>query len=330
MKKLIKYFLALATILFLVACEENGGSNGEVDTNGDSEGVEVGGDYTIGYVINNLNDTFQTYILNAAENQAEELGISFRVENAEEDLIAQQDLVNTLIQNNVDALVVVPVDTSAMGPITQSAQNADIPLVYVNRNPYAGSEEDMPEGVYYVGSEEIEAGIIQGEYAGDFLGGEGGVAILMGILGNEGAVQRTAGVNQVIDEQFPNMTVLAEETAEWQRDQAINIAENWILTYGDDLNAILANNDEMALGAVQATESTGREDIIVMGVDAIPDAIDAIQQNRLEGTVFQDATGQGSTAVNIISNIFNGEEPDGQITFIDFQLVTEQNVSDYE
>lgn len=323
MKKVLKYLLLTLALTFLVACdtESSGESSGDGETTSD--------DYTVGYVINNLNDTFQTYILNAAENRADEAGIEVRVENAEEDLIAQQDLVNTLIQNGVDALVVVPVDTSAMEPITEAAQNADIPLVYVNRNPYPGNEEDMPDGVYYVGSEEIQAGIIQGEYAAEQLNGEGGVAVLMGILGNEGAVQRTEGVNQVISEN-DGMEVLAEETAEWQRDQAINIAENWILTYGDDLKAILANNDEMALGAVQAIESTGREDIIVMGVDAIPDALDAIEEGRLDGTAFQDAEGQGGTAVSIIDGLRNDEEPESKITFVDFQLVTEENVSDFK
>lgn len=323
MKKFLKYLFLTLVLTFLVACDTDNGNGAS------GEGEEPAEDYTVGYVINNLNDTFQTYILNAAEERAEESGIEVRVENAAEDLIAQQDLVNTLIQNNVDALVVVPVDTSAMGPITDAAQNAGIPLVYVNRNPYAGDEDSMPDGVYYVGSEEIQAGTIQGEYAADQLDGEGGVAILMGILGNEGAVQRTEGVNSVVDE-YDGMEVLAEETAEWQRDQAINIAENWILTYGDNINAILANNDEMALGAVQAIESTGREDIIVMGVDAIPDALSAISEGRLDGTAFQDAEGQGGTAISILDGLRNGEEPDGKITFIDFQLVSEENVSEFE
>jgi len=323
MKKLIKYLFLTLVLTFLVACDTDNGNGAS------GEGEEPAEDYTVGYVINNLNDTFQTYILNAAEERAKELGIEVRVENAEENLIAQQDLVNTLIQNNVDALVVVPVDTSAMGPITDAAQNAGIPLVYVNRNPYAGDEDSMPDGVYYVGSEEIQAGIIQGEYVADQLDGEGGVAILMGILGNEGAVQRTEGVNSVIDE-YDGMEVLAEETAEWQRDQAITIAENWILTYGDNINAILANNDEMALGAVQAIESTGREDIIVMGVDAISDALSAISEGRLDGTAFQDAEGQGGTAISILDGLRNGEEPDSKITFIDFQLVTEENVNEFK
>lgn len=320
MKKYMKYLVLSFAVFFLAACGADGGDTGD--------GAESTGDYTVGYVINNLNDTFQTFILNAAEDQAEELGIDVRIEDSNEDLIAQQDIVNTLIANGIDALVVVPVDTSGMGPITEAAQNAGVPLVYVNRNPYPG-EEELPEGVYYVGAAEIEAGIMQAEYAAAELGETGGVAILMGILGNEGALQRTKGVNDTIDG-YANMEVLAEETGEWQRDQAISLTENWILTYGDKLNAILANNDEMALGALQAIESTGREDIIVMGVDATPDALEAIEAGRLDGSAFQDAVGQGGTAINIIDGLRNDEQPESTITYIDFELVTEENVADYK
>lgn len=283
----------------------------------------------IGYVINNLNDTFQTYILNAAEESAAELGYEFEVVNSEEDLIKQQDHVNTLIQTGVDGLVVVPVDTSAMGPITDAAVAAGIPLVYINRNPYVGNEDQMPEGVYYVGSEEIQAGIMQGEHAAELLDGEGGVAVLMGILGNEGAVARTAGVEQAIEE-YEGMTILGSETGEWQRDQALTITENWLSAYGDELKAILANNDEMALGAIQALQNTGREDVIVMGVDAIPDAIAAIEAGTLTATMFQDAVGQGAGSVDILNALFNGETVEEKITFVEFQLVNAENVADFK
>ena len=236
MRKLfnVKTLVLLLAVVLLGAC-------GKGDA-GKSEGK-----MTVGYAINNLNDTFQTYILEAAKDKAKENDMSIRVENAKEDLIAQQDQVNTLIQNGVDALIVVPVDTSAMDPITKAAQNADIPLIYVNRNPYAGKEDKMPKNVYYVGSEEITAGIMQMEFIGEKLGGKGNIAILMGILGNEGAMKRTEGVEQVIKEKYPEMKVLNKETAEWQRDKAIAVTENWISSYGKDINAVIANNDEMAL-----------------------------------------------------------------------------------
>lgn len=314
-KKALMMAFGLVLVVGLAAC-----GGGEKDSS----------DVKIGYAINNLNDTFQTYILESAQEAAKENGFKVRVENAKEDLISQQDQVNTLIQNGVKALIVVPVDTSAMEPITKAAQNANIPLVYVNRNPYAGKEDTMPENVYYVGSEEITAGIMQMEFIGEKLDGEGKIAVLMGILGNEGAMKRTAGVEQVMKEKYPNMEILNKETAEWQRDKALTIAENWISTYGDDLKAIVANNDEMALGAVQAAKKSKRNDLIVTGVDAIPDALDAVEKEELSATVFQDGVGQGEGAVSIIKTVLDGEKPKENVTYVPFQLVTKENVADFK
>ena len=315
MRKLfnVKTLVLLLAVVLLGAC-------GKGDA-GKSEGK-----MTVGYAINNLNDTFQTYILEAAKDKAKENDMNIRVENAKEDLIAQQDQVNTLIQNGVDALIVVPVDTSAMDPITKAAQNADIPLIYVNRNPYAGKEDKMPKNVYYVGSEEITAGIMQMEFIGEKLGGKGNIAILMGILGNEGAMKRTEGVEQVIKEKYPEMKVLNKETAEWQRDKAIAVTENWISTYGKDINAVIANNDEMALGALQAAKKNNRSDMLIIGTDAIPDAIEAVEKGELAGTVFQDAKGQGGGAIDVLVNKDKAES----VTYVPFQLITKDNVSEFE
>lgn len=315
MRKLfnVKTLVLLLAVVLLGAC-------GKGDA-GKSEGK-----MTVGYAINNLNDTFQTYILEAAKDKAKENDMNIRVENAKEDLIAQQDQVNTLIQNGVDALIVVPVDTSAMDPITKAAQNADIPLIYVNRNPYAGKEDKMPKNVYYVGSEEITAGIMQMEFIGEKLGGKGNIAILMGILGNEGAMKRTEGVEQVIKEKYPEMKVLNKETAEWQRDKAIAVTENWISTYGKDINAVIANNDEMALGALQAAKKNNRSDMLIIGTDAIPDAIEAVEKGELAGTVFQDAKGQGGGAIDVLVNKDKAES----VTYVPFQLITKDNVSEFK
>lgn len=317
MKYALKLMVVVLAGLIFAGCQQTVNSS-------DDEAVEIG------YAINNLNDTFQTYILEAARAEVESNDYTLRVENAKEDLITQQDQVNTLIQNGVKGLIVVPVDTSAMAPITEAAQTANIPLVYVNRNPFAGQEEEMPEGVYYVGSEEITAGIMQMEFVGEQLAGEGKIAVLMGILGNEGAVKRTEGVGETLAKDFPEMEVLNKESAEWQRDQALGIAENWLSTYGDELKGIIANNDEMALGAVQAAKNSNRSDLIIMGIDAIPDAIEAIEAGELAGTIFQDAVGQGGGSAEILGRLLNDENTDEPVTYVPFKLVTSDNVAEFK
>lgn len=314
-KYMILGLVFMLVVSLLVGC--GGGAATE------EEGTEG---FTVGYSCNNFNDTFQTYIVDAAQAYADENDIALDVQDAQEDVVKQQDQVNTMIQNGVDALVVVPVDTSAMEPITNAAKEAGIPLVYVNRNPYG--EQDPPEGVYYVGSQEIVAGQLQAEYLVEQMGEEGGVAILMGILSNEGALKRTAGNEEVLAN-YPNIKMLAKETGNWQRDQGMALTENWLTAYGEELNAILANNDEMALGAAQALQAAGRTDVIVMGVDAIPDAKVAVGDETLAATVLQDAVGQGEGALNAAHKVLMGEAVD-PITWIDFVLITPENLADYQ
>jgi inositol transport system substrate-binding protein len=314
----MKKLLVLAVMIALTTGMLFAGAQGEADSDG----------YKVGYVCNNFNDTFQTYVMAAAEDYfADKDDVTLTLQDAQEDVIRQQDLVNTFIAQGVDALIVVPVDTSAMGPITDAAKEAGIPICYVNRNPYAN--KDLPENVYYVGSQEIVAGELQMNEMGELLGGKGGVAILMGKLDNEGALMRTAGNEKVIADKFPAIEVLAKETGNWQRDQGMSLTENWLTAYGTRLNGILANNDEMALGAVEALKAAGRQDIFVMGVDAIPDAKTAVKDGSLTATVLQDAVGQGAGGAEVIYEVLNGGSPE-PLRWVPFVLINTENLADFE
>ena len=287
--------------------------------------------FKIGYSCNNFNDTFQTFIEDYAQAYAEANNIEYSYADAGEDILKQQDQIKAFITEGVDAVVVVAVDTSATDPIIEMTKEAGIPVVFVNRNPFAGMEDkDIPENAYYVGSESIDAGIFQAEYLVELMGEEKpvGYAILMGLLSNEAALARTEGNKQVLDE-HENYKLLAEKNGDWQRDQGMTIAENWITAYGDELNAILANNDEMALGAVEAVEAADRKDIVVMGVDLIADAITAIKDGRLAASVLQDAKGQGEGAMKIAESVLKGEELE-KVTLIPYVLVTPDNLADFE
>lgn len=282
----------------------------------------------IGFAQANLNDTFQTYVTDAATAKATELGYTMDVQDAQEDVVKQQDQVKAMIEQGYNAIMVVPVDTSAMGPITDAVVAAGIPLVYVNRNPFGTA--DPPAGVYYVGSQEIVAGQFQADYLVKLLGTDKpvGVGILMGILSNEGAVKRTEG-NETVLAKNANYKILAKEAGDWQADKALSITENWITAYGTGLNAILANNDGMAQGAIQALEAAGRTDVLVMGVDAIPDAIKLVADGKMAATVLQDAKGQGAGGVDVVTKVLAGETP-SPISWIDFVLVTPDNVADFQ
>lgn len=287
--------------------------------------------FKIGYSCNNFNDTFQTFIEDHARAFAEENGIEYTYADAGEDILKQQDQIKAFIAEGVDAIVVVPVDTSATEPIIDITKEAGIPVVFVNRNPFSEiAVEDIPENGYYVGSESIDAGLFQAEYLVELLGTEEpvGYAILVGLLSNEAAVARTEGNKQILDE-YPNYTLLAEKNGDWQRDQGLTITENWLTAYGAELKAILANNDEMALGALEALEANGREEVIVMGVDLIDDAKTAILDGRLDASVLQDAKGQGEGAMKIALSILSGEEVE-KLTMIPYVLVTPETIDQYQ
>ena len=287
-----------------------------------------GGKVKVGYVCTNFNDTFQTYVMDAAKKYfATKPDFELVLQDAQEDVIRQQDLVNTLISQGAKALIVVPVNTSAMEPIIKSAADAKIPLVFVNRNPFG--EKALPPNVYYVGSQEIIAGQLQMEAMGKALGGKGNVCILMGKLDNEGAVKRTEGNETTIKTLFPNIKILAKETGNWQRDQGLSLTENWLTAYGKNLNGILANNDEMALGAVEALKAAGRTDVPVMGVDAIPDAKVAVGNGSLAATVLQDAVGQGQGAAEVALAVLQGGKMPA-VRWVPFVLITKDNLDKYK
>ena len=281
----------------------------------------------IGYVCTNFNDTFQGYIMEEFRKYfADKPQYTVEFQDSQEDVVKQQDQVNNFIAKGAKALVVVPVNTSAMAPITRAAQNAKIPLVYVNRNPFGTG--NPPRNVFYVGSQEIVAGQLQAEAIGKLLNGQGGVCILMGKLDNEGAILRTKGNEDTFKSKYKNIKVLAKETGNWQRDQGMSITENWITTYGANLKAILANNDEMALGAAQALRAARRTDVIVMGVDAIPDALTAVGNGTLAATVLQDAAGQGRGAAEAAVNALTNKSQKA-VTWIPFVLIDRSNLAQY-
>ncbi len=323
MKKILALLLVLVLVLSVGCSAPQEG--GETETTEAAKG-DAAETKTIGYVINNLNDTFQTFIFEAAKTKAESLGYTIDIQDSQEDVIRQQDQVKALIQKKVDALVVVPVDTSAMAPITQAANEAGIPLVYVNRNPFG--EGELPENVFYVGSQEIIGGRLQAEELVKVMGEEGKVCILMGILSNEGAVKRTEGNKEILSK-YAGIEVLAEETGNWQTDQGMSLTENWLTAYGEELKAILSNNDDMALGAIQAAKAAGREDLIIIGLDATPAALEAVEAGTMAATVLQDAKGQGEGAVMAADKAVKGETQDA-VTWIDFVLVNKDNVGEYK
>ena len=249
--------------------------------------------------------------------------IDLTVVDAKNDTNRQIGQVENFLAQGMNAVVILPVDTSATLPMTKSVVAAKKPLVYVNRRP-----DNLPDGVVYCGSRSIDAGVFMMQELGRLMGGKGNVVILMGELFNEATINRTDGIKKVIGDQYPNIKVIREQTGNMQRDQGRTIMENWLAS-GDPIDGVASNNDEMALGALMAVKAAGKlGKILVGGIDGSADALNSMDKGELDCTVFQDPKGQGEGSVEaaylMAKGLPNPKIKDGAI-WIPFQLVTRAN-----
>ncbi|QDD89898.1 sugar ABC transporter substrate-binding protein [Pseudomonas oryzihabitans] len=284
-------------------------------------------DLRIGVSIAQFDDNFLTYLREAMADEAKrEGGVQLQFEDARGDVVRQLSQVESFVNQKVDAVVVTPVDTAATRNMTAAAKKAGIPLLYVNRRP----QEELPAGVVYIGSNEKLAGRLQMEALAQKMGGKGNLAIMLGLLSNDATHGRTAGVKEVLAK-YPDIKVVEEQTAEWQRDKGMDLMSNW-LTSGRQIDAVASNNDEMAIGAAMALRQAGKQpgkDVFIGGVDGTPDGLAALQRGLLTVTVFHDAKGQGRAAIeNAVKAARKETVP--AVVDIPFELVTADNVAQFK
>ena len=280
---------------------------------------------TIGASISHFDETFLTLIIGAMKAEAQKTGTTVEFEDAAGDTDRQLSQVQNFAAQHVDAIIVNAVDSSATGKMTEAATAAHIPLVYVNRGPDAAT---LPAGVSFVSSDEHVSGRLQGEALAKLLGGKGNVVIMEGELSDQATRLRTEGVQKVAAE-HPGMKVIAVQPADYSRAKAIDLMNNWLST-GDRIDAVAANNDEMAIGAILALRQAqvDPKSVVVAGVDATPDGLAEMAKGRLAVTVFQDAKSQGRVAVDTALKMVNGETVPGHVD-VPFELVTPDNMKDY-
>ena len=280
-----------------------------------------------------FDDNFLTVLRNGIQSQADSAGLKVQIEDAQNDVAKQLDQINNFIASGVDAIIVNPVDTSATQAMSDAAAAANIPLVYVNRQPI--NVDTLPDNQAFVASNEVDSGTLETIALCDNWAGEGktevNVYVLQGELSNQAAVQRTQDIYDVIeaDKCKVKVNVIDQQTANWSRDQAQNLMTNWLST-GAAFDGVIANNDEMAIGAIQARKAAGIDmaTVQVGGVDATQDALAAMQAGDLDVTVFQNASAQGSGSLNAAVALAKGEAVD-QTVWVPFELVTPANVESY-
>jgi inositol transport system substrate-binding protein len=280
-----------------------------------------------------FDDNFLTVLRNGIDKQAKEMGAAVQIEDAGNDVAKQLDQIKNFAASGVQAIIVNPVDTSATQAMSDAAAAANIPLVYVNRQPI--NVDSMPDNQAFVASNEVDSGTLETKEICRLLKEAGkteaNVYVMMGELSNQAAVQRTKDIHDVIGgpDCGVKVNIIDEQTANWSRDQAQTMMTNWI-SAGKPYDAVIANNDEMAIGAIQAMKAANvdMKTMIVGGIDATQDALAAMQAGDLDVTVFQDAAGQGKGALEAAIALAAGK-PVEQKVYIPFQLVTPANVGDF-
>jgi len=281
-----------------------------------------------------FDDNFLTVLRNGMQEYAGGLdGVTLQIEDAQNDVGRQLNQIQNFVASGVDAIIVNPVDTDATVAMSDLAAQAGIPLVYVNRQPV--NVDSLPERQAFVASDELESGTLQTKEVCRLLReagkGDGARAVvMMGELSNQAARIRTQDIRDVIaTDECSFIEIVEEQTAMWSRTQGADLMTNW-LSAGVQFDAVISNNDEMAIGAIQALKTSGiaMEDVIIGGIDATADALAAMAAGDLDVTVFQNAAGQGEGAVDAALKLARGEDIESKV-YVPFELVTPENLADY-
>jgi ABC-type sugar transport system substrate-binding protein len=274
------------------------------------------------------SDTFLTVLRKGIEAAGAAANQPVQIEIADDDVAKQLSQIQNFIAAKVDAVIVNAVDTSATAPMTKLANEAGIPIVYVNRQP-ADVDALGAKGAF-VASNEQDSGTLETQAICKLIGGKGDILVMQGDLANQAAVQRTKDIHEVIaTPECSGMKIIDEQTAGWDPVKAQDLMTNWIAA-GKKPAAVIANNDNMALGAIKAMKAAGMstKDIPVGGIDATQEALASMKAGDLSVTVFQDAAGQGKGAVDTAIKLIKGEKVDAKV-YIPFQLVTPANMADF-
>jgi len=282
----------------------------------------------IGVTMASFDDTFLTILRNSITDAAKKDGATVQIEDGGNDVGKQLSQVQNMIAQKVDAIIVNAVDTDATPKITKMVTAAKIPLVYVNRKPV--DFDKLPAGVAVVASDEKQSGTLQARQVCKLLGGKGDLLVLMGELSNESARARTKDIEDVIaTKDCAGMKIVDKREGKWSRTQGQDITMNW-LSSGTKFDAIVSNNDEMAIGAINALKAARKltPKTIVAGIDATPDGLASMKSGELKVSVYQNAAGQGQQAVAAALKLAKKQPVDRYVN-VPFELVTPENMAQY-
>jgi inositol transport system substrate-binding protein len=284
------------------------------------QGNEEARKLVIGATMLSMQNEFIVNVSDEMDIKASELGVRLITVDAERSALKQVEQVESFIAQGVDAIVLNPCEVEASSAAVNKALAANIPIINVNSATSA-----TPTA--FVGSDDTEAGRMAMKFIAEKLGGQGNVIMIHGYMGQAAQIQREKGAKEVLKD-YPGLTLIAEQTGEWDRAKAMSLTENWIQAYGTRINAVFAHNDEMGMGAVKALENANlKNKVVVVSIDAIADALQAVEKGKLDATVFQNAKVQGGQAIETAVKIAKGQPYEKEL-MVPFILITKENVAE--
>ena len=224
------------------------------------------------------------------------------------DALVQQEQFETMITQQFDAVIFVPIDVEAGATAVLAASEAGIPVVGSN------TRVNSDHLTSYVGSDDVQSGYMEAKHVLDEIGCEGNVVILEGPIGQSAQISRLEGNMQALEE-CPDVEVLERQTANWSRAEAQTLMENWLTAHPDAIDGVIGQNDEMALGAIEAIKAAGLDpqDFAIAGIDGVTDALLAVKAGDM-ASILQDARAQAQGALDVaVKAVDDGYEPQSDI-----------------
>lgn len=299
MKKLLLLLAMAIMVIGLVAgCGKSADNGGGDKKSG-----------TIGFSVSTLNNPFFVSMKEGVEAQAKELGLKVKIVDAQNDPAKQANDISDLIASGVSVLIINPVDSAAISTSVEAANAKNIPVITVDRSA------DKGKVVAHIASDNVKGGEMAAELIEDKVGKKAKVAEIEGIPGASATRERGKGFH---DEADKDLTVVAKQSADFDRTKGLNVATN-ILQANPDVQAIFAHNDEMALGAIQAAKSAGKP-IFIVGFDGTADAVKAVQDGTLAATIAQQPDKMGKIAIDVAQKVIKGESVDAKIP-VDLKII---------
>ncbi len=309
------------------------------DAEAAAETAGAGGN--IGVCIYKFDDAFMTTYRNALQEILEGKGYTVTFMDGKNDQAEQNNQINNFIAQKVDALIINPVMTSAADQIIATVKDAGVPTVLINREPTA-DQMSAYDKLVYVGCDARQSGTMQGELILDTankgdINGDGKVSYIMiqGDPENVDAQYRTEFSVKALTDAGMEVEELDLQRGDWDRNKGQEIAQNDLAKFGEDIEVIFCNNDDMAIGALEAIQAACRkvnEDIYLVGVDALDAALNEVAAGNMTGTVLNDAQGQAEGAVAAMEELLGGKTyaAGEQSIYVDYVKVTPDNVADFQ